>query len=913
MLKQEVLKLNNNITTANENESEKTNFIQICYERIKNSKSKYLLLTFFLPLFLLWLAFITMEVYPFGNNSVLVLDLNGQYVSFFEYLRRLIYEGGGILYSWERALGGEFMGIFAYYIASPFSLLVALFPKSMITEALLCIILLKCGSCGLAMGFYLHKTHPTRPANIVIFSTLYALTSYAVVYGHNTMWIDQLIILPVLTYAIEQLITKRKYKLFTISLALSLIVNFYIGFMMCIYTFFYFFYYIFLRNNIEKEKLRFLRSLVQIGFFALIALAIASVVLLPTYYSLTFGKTTFTTPAYAFDQRFDFLDIFLKLFPGSYDTVRPEGLPWIYCGTLSLILLPVFFFSPNKNITGKEKIFAGIVLIFFIISFNSSTLDLIWHGFQKPNWLNNRYSFMLCFFIILYAYKAFEQIEKIDFRWVVTVCGVLVVILMIIQKQHYSFVNDLKFIWVSIGCLGAMLIGLYLVNKQVLKGFSAYILLILVCLEMFSATLLNLTSLDSDVVFTSRTNYVTYMGRVSPIINRITASDDSFYRMEKALYRKTNDPMAFGFRGLSNSTSTLNASVINLLNQLGLSAKSHWSKYIGGNPVVDSLLGLKYIVYPDEPHNELLYEPYMDDEPNTLYAQQNPYALSIAYAVNEAVLETDINEFDEAFLMLNRLVGNMLGVDNIDLFKYIRPTDTDYDNIDIAYVTGHKKYSPARDNREGRIVSRFIVPTADEIFMFVPTTYPRELRINISGEPGGYILGNDTDCIVSLGIFEPGEEIYVSLTILEECVYIANGGSFFYYLDTQLFKDTMPRLIEGSMNIEEFSNTRLYGTVNIPAGRELLFTTIPYDEGWQVKIDGETVPLLKTLDSLLAVNITEGDHTVEFLYRPKPFLLGLTLCAGASCIFALIVAAELWFTHKKQKSNKKLIDVQMIV
>ena len=48
--------------------------------------------------------------------------------------------------------------------------------------------------------------------------------------------------------------------------------------------------------------------------------------------------------------------------------------------------------------------------------------------------------------------------------------------------------------------------------------------------------------------------------------------------------------------GLSNSTSTLNQETIKLLNNLGLSSKSHWSKYLGSTPVVDSLLGIKYLI-----------------------------------------------------------------------------------------------------------------------------------------------------------------------------------------------------------------------------------------------------------------------------------------------------------------------------
>lgn len=855
---------------------------------------------------ILWLIFICMEVYPFGNNSVLVLDLNGQYVSFFEALRRMVYEGGSLLYSWERALGGEFMGIFAYYISSPLSLIVALFPKDNITEALLCIHLVKCGLCGLAMGWYLHKTRPSKHINIIIFSALYALTSYAVVYAHNTMWIDELIILPFLSYGIEMLIKERKYKLFTISLAMALICNFYIGYMMCIYTFFYFFYYYFMNAGYGK-KLHFIKSLGMIGLFSAIAVMIASVIILPTAYSLTFGKATFTEPDFSFAQRFDFLDIFTKFFPGSYDTVRPEGLPWLYCGTIAIVLIPVYFMISEIKL--KEKIFNAVLMIFFIISFNSTTIDLVWHGFQKPNWLNNRYSFMFCFIFILCAYQAFLYLKKINFKWIVTIFFVYLLGLMVIQKQGYELLDDLKFIWVSIAFLGVTLIGLYLASA---KNYGSVIVMIFVSVELFAAGLLNVTSLDSDVVYTSRTNYVTNMQRVSPIIDKIKESDDSFYRMEKALYRKTNDPMAYGFNGLSNSTSTLNESVITLLNRLGLSSKSHWSKYIGGNPVTDSLLGLKYIVYPDEKHHELFYESYIDDDENLLYAYKNPYALSVAYGTDGAIKDVDITDPDNPFLMLNQIVTRMTGSENdIKLFKNIKPNDIIYDNCEMSYVTGHKKYSPELSSRDARIVMMFEAETDDEIFIFIPTGYPRELKMQLNGEDYGTILGNDTDCIISLGIFEPGEEIVVALTLEEDVVYIANGATYIYYLDTELFRETMPELLESNMTITDFSDIYLEGTVDIGEDQSLLFTTIPYDEGWNVEIDGKEVPLVKTLDSLLAVEITEGLHTVTFKYQPVQFTIGLILCFSGIGLFMIIAAIEFMVNYKK--IHIKLIDNQLNV
>ena len=172
----------------------------------------YLGICFILPVIIMWIIYICMQVFPFGEESVLVLDLNGQYVYFFEELKNIIYGDGSLLYSFSRPLGGEFFGIFAYYLSSPFSFIVALFPASYMTEALLIMFLLKTGCCGLTFGVYIDATRKRNPVSTVLFSAMYALCGYAVVMQHNTMWIDNLILLPIIMLGIENLIKYGKIR-----------------------------------------------------------------------------------------------------------------------------------------------------------------------------------------------------------------------------------------------------------------------------------------------------------------------------------------------------------------------------------------------------------------------------------------------------------------------------------------------------------------------------------------------------------------------------------------------------------------------------------------------------------------------------------------------------------------------------
>ena len=346
------------------------------------SETSNLWLSFLIPVVIMYFIYLGLKIHPFGDGSVLVLDLNAQYVYFYEALREFIWGDQSLLYSFGRQLGGEFMGIYGYYLASPFSYIVALFPKEKILEALLSIFLLKTGLCGVTFGFYLHKTTPKelrKRSSIIAFSIMYALCSYAVVHQSNSMWIDALIWLPILTYAIERLITKRRFKLYVIALAMTVMSNYYIGYMVCIYVALYFFYFYSSRskdgqNNLIGEKTHFAKSLLRIIVYSIIARGISALIVLTSYYSLTFGKTSFSSPEWSVTVKADIMDYLTKFLPGSYDTVRRLGLPFVFCGTLTLLMLPVYFIS--KKISAREKAISGIFIAIFMVSKKKESMKL---------------------------------------------------------------------------------------------------------------------------------------------------------------------------------------------------------------------------------------------------------------------------------------------------------------------------------------------------------------------------------------------------------------------------------------------------------------------------------------------------------------------------------------------------------
>ena len=897
-------------------------------KRITKAPTAYLAWAFFLPAVLMFAIYAALGTYPFGESSVLVLDLNGQYVYFFEALRDLVYGEGDFLYSFGRALGGEFLGIYAYYLASPLSYIVCLFPKHAILEALYTMFVIKCGLCGLTFGYYMHATGKVKGKSAtVMFSTMYALCAYNVVYQHNTMWIDCVILLPLVALGIERLISERKYLLFTVSLALAILSNYYIGYMMCIFVLAYAVYYYFsipkTESDIYGERCHFFRSVLRVACFSLIAIAISMIITLPAVYALSFGKDDFQTagldisnplaiiqefkknPHFKLTQRFDFIDLFAKFFAGAYDTVRPDGLPNVYSGMLALILLPMYFLNSKRP--KSERIGTALFIVFFILCFNFNPVDMAWHGFAIPNWLNYRYSFMLSFILIVAARRAYDSLEENGPRVLLATCLALAFSLLVMQKTGFKGVGDFECVWLSLAFITIYCIALSLASKSRAKETSAMIMCVIVALEMFCSGLLGLVQLDEDVVISSYNSYHEFIDDIQPIIDEVKAEDTSFYRMEKNDHRKVCDPYAIGIRGLSGSTSTLNKETILFLQRMGYSSKSHWSKYLGGTPVADSLLGIKYLVTKtnDTTVHPSWGELYKTDEENGYQVYLNPYAMAIAYVVNDdiqdlyfsdpnpaelydAYEDADVTEGDggadlpelipykainNPFERMNAMVTAMLGEDEeIQLFKKIKGVKSTTNNINLSFAGGHKKYAPLNSGTDASIEYK-VTPAVDGIiYCYFASNYPREVKLHVNGTSYGTYFGNETQRIVSLGDRTAAREINVKLTLTQADLYIMNGETdFFWYIDEEVYEDVMSRLVQGNMQITEYTESCFKGTVTTSEDFSTVFTSIPYDEGWNVYVDGEQVEIFKSLDALVAFEIDGeyGVHDVVIKYEPE--------------------------------------------
>lgn len=889
---------------------------QACYN------NGYLFAAFLIPVILMMMAYIVFGVYPFGSRSVLSLDLNAQYIYYYDYIHDVIGNGESLFYSWSRNLSGEFMGIIGYYLASPLNIIMWLFPREMILEGLLLTFLVKFGICGTTFAFFLHKSRGISKITAVIFAPFYAMCAYMVVQTMNPMWLDGVFILPLVCYGIESLVREYRFRLLIGSLIYAFVSNFYIGFMIAIFTVLYFIYCYFSFARYDKASVvitGFIKKGSFMGLCGITAALSSCFMLLPVYNSLQNGKLTFTEPDYSLNTNFDFLDVAQKLFPNSYDTVNVSGLPFIYCGSLTLILAAVFFCC--RKIKPAQRLGIGFLLGALLLCMYIRPVDMLWHGGQFPNWLSYRYSFMVSFILVMIAAEGFEQLKSVRPKTIgiITVCYIGLIFYIDNQDTFSTVLGNsgrelFDGVTVAIPAIIFIVIAGIVcgaVRKSAPNKLSKSMVIILVAVvsgELCFNTTNTLTKMDKDIVFSSRGSYLDVILPLREKVEEIKAGDDGFYRIEKNFFRTVNDPIAVNMYGLSHSSSTLNAKSIELLGYFGFTANSHYTRFSGNTPLSCDIFGVKYIM---NTANNATSDIKSAD---SITVTENEDALPIAFLTDMSVEKTELVKqevFENQNLLLSQMLGKNVTQSYFELFA------CDYGPIaenctQGSFEGGHIGFKDAAT--DASVTYELTAPDGGDIYVYFPTDYEREVNLYVDDRYIGACFESDNQNIKHLGTFEKGEVFTVKLKLNKSDLYYKEPQFAFFNAAAEEEAIAQLQALNRQTVCERVSGTEVRVSVNAEK-EQLLFTTIPYEKGWTVYVDGvqtEITPVLS--DSLIAVKLGAGEHIVELKFFPAGMSVGLLMTAVGVILFVGMILLYLYLKKPvKITADKLKINAEEII
>jgi uncharacterized membrane protein YfhO len=769
-----------------------------------------------------------------------------QYFPFLVEFYHKLKGGESLLYSWNTGIGTNFVALYAYYLASPTNWLCLLVPESYLLEFLSYMVIVKIGLCSLSFTYYIRKRFGSDSLNILCFSLFYALSGFMAAYNWDVMWLDVIIIAPVVVLGLEKLVYEGKCRMYCLALGFSILSNYYLSIMLCEFLCLYFI--VLLVSKELQNKSFYLKAIIRFALYSLLAAGMAAVLLFPEIEALKLSEFSEISFPSTIKTYFSFFDMIAR---HSFNVEVETGLdhwPNIYCGVAVFLLLPLYVIQ--KKIPLRQKLPRLLLIGFMLISFSVNLLNFIWHGFNYPDSLPARQSFLYIFLVLTMCYEAFSYTKEYSIKEIASVFWGVLFILILFEK----LVDDDAFSGTTFLVTGIFIVVylLLIISQKTFCNFprisKLIISLLLVTTILESGINTYLTSVPTVSRSTYLSNYDSYQALTSRTVDN---EDGDFFRFEKFARRTQNDAMLIGFQGGSYFSSTINASICDFYEEYGMRGSKVNYCFEGATPITSALLSVRYMLYTSNRGYDNIYE--LKETEGNLYMYTCNYSLPLGYMVTEGFESTSdyngLNPIEKQNALVHRL-----GIEE-DVFIPVIFNESG----SSAYVTIDKDA---------------------HYYAYTPNTKIDTIKLSYDSESKSFSQIKKK-YILDLGYYTEGD--YLSLDT-------ENGESIdleVYRVNENALKAFIEKLGANTMTVESYDETSVNGSIDVEKEGYLVMS-IPNDPSWTLYVDGEKTDFEAFEGAFISVYLSKGSHTIELKYYPKGLTLGIIVSILSVIIFILI-------------------------
>lgn len=829
-----------------------------------------LVLSMFIPIVIMLALFVIKRIYPFGDRSFLFSDMYHQYMPFFSELLHKVRGGENLSFSFNVGIGSNFLALFVYYLASPFHLFSLLVPESHLMEFMSYLIVLKIGLAGLTSYLYL-KNHfggagaadggavpeelwASRRGNDVgalFFSCFYALSGFMAAYNYNIMWVDCVVLLPLIVLGLERLVKEGRGGLYCVTLALSIYTNFYISIMICIFLVLYFI----LLLALEKDWVHNIWKKGIPGYFVLYSLlagGMAAILLIPEVCAILrtdFGDMDFPKKVESY---FSVLDMLARHCMCVYTERGLDHWPNIYCGSAVLMLIPMYLM--NRGISIREKFCRMALAGFLLLSFSTNLLDFIWHGLNYPDSLPARQSFLYIFLMLTMCYDAFRRTREADSQQILYGYLWAAGFVLFCEKfiDHEDFELGIKLMTLVFVSIYAVLLYLYR-TRQDRTALRA----VAVAAVVMAVAECTINTYSTSVGTVSRSGYLGQQNDYKALYEETRERETGFYRLEKFTRKTKNDGTLTGYPTASVFSSTLNSYVMDMYKKLGMRHSKVYYGFDGATALTSAMLNVNYMFGESEKYENSLYT--LLDQSGDIYLYQCNARLPFGYV---APVGFDLPEDFEG--------------DGIDLQNQL---------VRDLGIEG-TLFTPAVSERSGDDV---VFTPEEGGYYYAILTASGTNKVDCIGGSTDEEKFNDLKkgSILYLGYLEKGQTI--TLTNGNEEDESPRVDADVFAMDREVLGQALELLSAQHMENVVWESDFLAGEITMgQAGRLIL--SVPYEAGWRVLVNGKEMEGALFGGCLMAFDLEPGEYRFEMKYVPEGSRAGIAVSAVSIAAFAIVSA-----------------------
>lgn len=816
-----------------------------------------------LPSALLLIVYAAFKLYPFGGNTISWCDMDQQVVPLLCDLKDILSGESGFFLSMANAGGMDFWGVFFFFLASPFSFLVVFVDKADMLLFMNILALLKIALAGTTAATFLRRAFPDLSTIAgVALSSAYALCGFTMLFYQNIIWLDMVWSFPLLLWSFLHLSEKKKPLFFILMLSLSMVINYYIGYMVVVFLLLAVPLWVLL--CVPKEERGVLSLLFLVS--CLVAALLTAVVWLPSFLQYV-------------ESARDGTGLIDSLKSGSFYGSYTTKSQILFCTPVIFAVLPFLSIRPDTQ-AGKRRLWCLILFILTLAASVFEPINKMWHTGNYQSF-PLRYGYMIAFLgLMLTASVLSEQEDGAFFRCrpralLGGISAVLAVFFAgrTLCKGFFDEIsiftstlwgNETSFrlllLWCLVG-IGAFAI-FFVLSKT--GTVSKRLVSLLLCLAVSSCCLFNAS---------------VYMGSA--------ARSDETYRLENQLAGKINDPSFYrvksaekyfvvnrlgglGYNSLAHYTSLTDEDYMFAMKKFGYS--SYWMEVNsnGGTLLTDALLRNRYTVSDESSYGFSEKTVY---ENETYKILQSPYDFPAAVILSaDPVLYEYLPEGERS--QLQEHLYQLYGGEGGTLVTRYEPSSTT--DLNLTYTNGLYQLELLDD--QGRLFYTVSVTGRQSLYFDAFKDLSNRLKealndtfsVTVNGRSVQWNYpSQSSNGLLYLGDYE-NETVTVSVKVKKNALATSFGV---FSVDA----DKVSALCEsvGGCDLTVERN-RITAQISGRNG-QYLYTCLPYDEGYSATVNGQSVPLYRVNDAFLAIPLTDGENEIRLTYVPTGLTTGLSL------------------------------------
>lgn len=826
---------------------------------------------FLLPIAATLLVFLFAGIYPFGTLT-LVNDSNALWLEKLGALRRLLLGEGGVLYSFGGSMGEDFLMQIGYMLASPVNLIAAAFPESGLSDAFALITIVKLGLAGLSSYVLINRLCPNRAELALGLSCAYSGCGCLMLAVYAPSVIDCAVLLPLVAAGVLILLEEGRAVLLILSLC---------AFMLCCWSLWpcavLFALAIFVWGSIIcRNGESGARSALILVFSVIIAIGCASVFIFP---SLVSGSETLTIIRQFSDiPTVSITSLVSGLFMGA--GVRGEVSAPLFCSAFVLLLLPVYFF--NSRLERSERQLGFFTLVFIIATMLIPALCFIWVGMSVPVGVETSCSFVLVAYCLCLASRGLSRPSGMSVGQSVASWGLTALLYVLACLLSGTTDAVLIIFCAAFLTLYAAILMLIMAQHQP-NAFLGILVMLCIFGESIAGGVFNINASNESFPLLTREEYVNASSAQQSVTSLITGNEvrkgsNDFYRVRGA--SQTIDALDLNALPQVRSTRFTAAGTGTLLEQLGISGE------YGYTPMSSALLSVRYIL-SDKTLEQGSLIPLSLGENLAIYEDGSALAVGMAAGIETTTLNLgDTNALEAQ----NRLVSAIIG-DRREVF--VPAVLLGCSGTGVHVLDGLDGLEATRYEENATVDFSLITQSDGQLYMHLQSGLSDYAVIYVNGsvlyDGTAPVLG----AVVDLGTFKQGSEVYVSIVMREERASL--DAAAFASANADTVAAVLDELSRKQMTFVTQTGSSIRGMVEC-AQDEILMTTIPWQSGWKITVDGAQTEGICLFGAFLGVPVGAGRHSVTLTYSPDSALVGLV----ASVIFLLLALVFCIFLERRR-------------